>query len=113
MTATEAQRGGNGNAPLLEAEHVKLLFPIKQGVLIDRTVGVVHAVDDVSLSLPEGQTLGIVGESGCGKSTLARCMVRLLEPTDGSLRFRGRDITHMNRKQLVPVRREVQLVFQD
>ena len=73
----------------------------------------VHAVDDVLLSLPEGQTLGIVGESGCGKSTLARCIVRLLEPTGGTLRFRGRDITHLNRGPLLPFRREVQLVFQD
>ncbi len=103
----------NGGQPLLEAEHVQLYFPIKQGVLIDRTIGHVHAVDDVSIKLDEGQTLGIVGESGCGKSTLARCMVRLLEPTSGALRFRGRDITHLGRRQLQPLRREVQLVFQD
>jgi peptide/nickel transport system ATP-binding protein len=103
----------NGKAPLLEAEHVKLYFPIKQGVLIDRTVGHVHAVDDVSMHLNEGETMGIVGESGCGKSTLARTFVRLLEPTDGALRYRGKDITHLNRKALDPMRREVQLVFQD
>jgi oligopeptide/dipeptide ABC transporter ATP-binding protein len=99
--------------PLLEAEHVQLHFPIKQGVFIDRTIGVVHAVDDVSLRLFEGQTLGVVGESGCGKSTLARCIVRLLEPTSGALRFRGKDITHLGRRRLVPLRQEVQLVFQD
>ena len=99
--------------PLMQAEHVKLLFPVKSGDLIGRTVGAVHAVDDVSLSLEEGQTLGIVGESGCGKSTLARVLVRLLEPTDGSLRFHGRDITHLGRRPLQPFRREVQLVFQD
>ena len=104
---------GSQPPPLLQAEHVQLYFPIKSGVLFDRTVGVVHAVDDVSVSLPEGQTLGIVGESGCGKSTLARCMVRLLEPTGGTMRFRGRDITHLNRRPLRPFRREVQLVFQD
>jgi oligopeptide/dipeptide ABC transporter ATP-binding protein len=103
----------DGQGPLLEAEHVQLYFPIKSGVLIDRTVGVVHAVDDVSLELTEGQTLGVVGESGCGKSTLARCIVRLLEPTAGALRFRGRDITHLSRRSLMPMREEVQLVFQD
>jgi oligopeptide/dipeptide ABC transporter ATP-binding protein len=111
--ATEATPPANGNAPLLEAEHVQLYFPIKQGVLIDRTVGHVHAVDDVSLGLNEGETLGVVGESGCGKSTLARCFVRLLEPTSGALRYRGQDITHLGRKALDPLRREVQLVFQD
>jgi oligopeptide/dipeptide ABC transporter ATP-binding protein len=98
---------------MLEAEHVQLYFPIKQGVLIDRTVGHVHAVDDVSLRLMEGETMGVVGESGCGKSTLARCFVRLLEPTDGAIRYRGQDITHLNRRALDPMRREVQLVFQD
>jgi oligopeptide/dipeptide ABC transporter ATP-binding protein len=108
---TEHQPGGE--TPMLEVEHVKLHFPIKQGVLIDRTVGHVHAVDDVSLRLIEGQTLGVVGESGCGKSTLARCIVRLLEPTEGVLRFRGQDITHLGRRGLLPLRREVQLVFQD
>jgi oligopeptide/dipeptide ABC transporter ATP-binding protein len=102
-----------GQQPLLQAEHVQLLFPIRQGVLVSRTIGAVHAVDDVSLSLAEGQTLGIVGESGCGKSTLARCIVRLLEPTGGELRFRGTDITHLGRKSLQSFRREVQLVFQD
>ncbi|HEX8976940.1 MAG TPA: oligopeptide/dipeptide ABC transporter ATP-binding protein [Solirubrobacteraceae bacterium] len=100
-------------AALLEVEHVELHFPIKRGLILDRTIGVVHAVDDVSLSLVEGQTLGIVGESGCGKSTLARCIVRLLEPTSGTMRFRGRDITHLGRRGMSPVRREVQLVFQD
>ena len=98
---------------MVEAEHVQLYFPVKRGILIDRTIAQVHAVDDVSLRLKEGETLGVVGESGCGKSTLARCIVRLLEPTSGSLRFRGQDITHLGRRSLQPVRREVQLVFQD
>jgi oligopeptide/dipeptide ABC transporter ATP-binding protein len=102
-----------GNGMLVEAEHVKLYFPVKTGVLVDRTIGHVHAVDDVSIGLREGETLGIVGESGCGKTTLARCMVRLLEPTDGTLRFRGKDITHLGRRALNPIRREIQLVFQD
>ncbi len=98
---------------LLQAEHLQLYFPIKRGVLIERTVGHVHAVDDVSFSLAEGQTLGIVGESGCGKSTLARCLVRLLEPSAGTLRFGDRDITHLGRRRLQFFRREAQLVFQD
>jgi oligopeptide/dipeptide ABC transporter ATP-binding protein len=117
MTATHSQPAaaapsGDGR-PMVEASHLKLYFPIKQGTLVDRTVGHVHAVDDVSLELKEGETLGIVGESGCGKSTLARCIVRLLEPTSGTLRFRGEDVTHLGRKGLEPMRREVQLVFQD
>jgi len=111
--AAAAPASSPNGGPLVDAEHLQLYFPIKEGVLIDRTVGQVHAVDDVSLQLKEGETLGIVGESGCGKSTLARCIVRLLEPTAGALRFRGRDITHLGRKDLEPVRREVQLVFQD
>jgi oligopeptide/dipeptide ABC transporter ATP-binding protein len=112
-TKVQSDATANGAQPLLRAEHVKLYFPVKQGVLIDRTIGNVHAVDDVSLSLSEGQTLGIVGESGSGKSTLARCLVRLLEPTGGTLRFRGNDITHLGRRRLQSFRREVQMVFQD
>jgi oligopeptide/dipeptide ABC transporter ATP-binding protein len=108
-----ARPQADGQQPLLQAEHLQLHFPIRSGDLLGRTIGAVHAVDDVSLSLAEGQTLGIVGESGCGKSTLARCLVRLLEPTAGTLRFHGADITHLGRKGLRPFRREVQLVFQD
>jgi oligopeptide/dipeptide ABC transporter ATP-binding protein len=108
-----ASAAGRNGQPLLEAEHLKLYFPVKKGVLVDRTIAHVHAVDDVSLSLKEGQTLGVVGESGCGKTTLARCMVRLLEPSEGALRFRGQDITHLGRRSLLPFRREAQLVFQD
>ena len=78
---------GNGGAPLLEVQHLKMYFPIKSGLLIDRTIGHVHAVDDVSFSLADGETLGIVGESGCGKTTLSRCVIRLLTPTGGSIRF--------------------------
>jgi oligopeptide/dipeptide ABC transporter ATP-binding protein len=92
--------------PILSVRDLVKEFPARGG-------GKVHAVSGISFDLAEGETLGIVGESGCGKSTLARCVVRLLEPTGGTLRFRGRDITHLGRKRLEPVRREVQLVFQD
>ena len=99
--------------PLLEAEHVVVHFPVKAGLLFDRTIAHVHAVDDVSFQLMEGQTLGIVGESGCGKTTLARTLIRLLEPTAGTIRFRGRDISHAGRRELRSLRREMQMVFQD
>jgi oligopeptide/dipeptide ABC transporter ATP-binding protein len=100
-------------APLLEVSHLKVYFPIKSGVLVNRTSGNVHAVDDVSLTLAEGETLGVVGESGCGKSTLIRSIVRLHPPTAGAVRFRGRDITTAGRRELQPVRHEMQMVFQD
>ena len=98
---------------LVEVEHVKQYFPVKRGVVIDRTVGHVHAVDDVTFTMREGETLGLVGESGCGKTTLARTILRLLEPTDGTIKFRGEDITHVGQRALRPVRREMQFVFQD
>jgi oligopeptide/dipeptide ABC transporter ATP-binding protein len=108
----ESAADANGTA-LLEVEHLRVLFPIKQGLLIDRTIGHVHAVDDVSFVLHEGETLGIVGESGCGKTTLIRALVRLTHATAGAIRFRGTDITAVSQKQLRPVRREMQMVFQD
>ena len=82
-------------------------------MIVDRKVGQVHAVDDVSFTLREGETLGIVGESGCGKTTLIRALVRLIDATTGSIRFRGADITAASRSQLEPIRREMQMVFQD
>ncbi len=103
---------GNG-APLLDVEHLRVLFPIKAGMVVGRAVGHVHAVDDVSFQLREGETLGIVGESGCGKTTLIRALVRLIDATSGAIRFRGQDITSAGRKPLEPIRREMQMVFQD
>jgi oligopeptide/dipeptide ABC transporter ATP-binding protein len=104
--------GGNG-IPLIEIEHLRVLFPLKSGVIVDRTTGHVHAVDDVSFTLHEGETLGVVGESGCGKTTLIRTLVRLIEATSGTIRFRGSDITKASRRELQPIRREMQMVFQD
>jgi oligopeptide/dipeptide ABC transporter ATP-binding protein len=82
-------------------------------VIVDRQVGHVHAVDDVSFALREGETLGIVGESGCGKTTLIRVLVRLIEATSGTIRFRGEDITKSGRRSMEPIRKEMQMVFQD
>ena len=114
-TAAPARRprASRSTAPLLAVDHLRVLFPIKSGVIIDRKVGQVHAVDDVSFRLDEGETLGIVGESGCGKTTLIRVLVRLIEATSGTINFRGQDITNWGRGQLEPVRREMQMVFQD
>ena len=111
MTALD-QGAESGETPLLEVRHVKKYFPIRQGVM-QRAVANVHAVDDVSFAVREGETLGLVGESGCGKSTLGRTIVRLLEPTDGQIIFEGRHIEHLGTRAMRPLRREVQMVFQD
>jgi oligopeptide transport system ATP-binding protein len=103
----------SNETPLLEVRHLVKHFPIKSGVLIDREVGRVRAVDDVSLTVNQGETLGLVGESGCGKSTLCRTILQLLEPTSGSVRFEGREISGASRRELRPLRREMQMIFQD
>jgi oligopeptide/dipeptide ABC transporter ATP-binding protein len=99
--------------PLVELEDLRVWFPIKQGVLLDRHVGDVKAVDGVSLTIERGETLGLVGESGCGKSTVGRAMLRLYEPTGGRVVFEGVDVTHMSDSELRPLRRRMQMVFQD
>jgi oligopeptide/dipeptide ABC transporter ATP-binding protein len=104
---------GDRAEPLLAVEHLKHYFPIKEGIVVDREAARVHAVDDVTFDLREGKTLGLVGESGCGKTTLSRALLRLVEPTEGTVRFRGRDITHASRRALQPLRSEMQMVFQD
>jgi len=102
----------NGRA-LVEVEGLKVWFPIKSGVLLDRHVGDVKAVDGVSLTIERGETLGLVGESGCGKSTVGRALLRLNDPTAGSIVFDGTDITHLSESELRPLRRRMQMVFQD
>src|SRR2546421_4782462 len=98
---------------LLVVNDVKKYFPITRGIIFQKQIGSVQAVDGVSFSVKPGETLGIVGESGCGKSTLARCIVRLLETTDGEITFEGRDITKLSRGAMRPIRREMTMIFQD
>jgi oligopeptide/dipeptide ABC transporter ATP-binding protein len=103
----------DGHRPLVAVEHLKVFFPIKEGVLIDREVARVHAVNDVTLSVAEGETVGLVGESGCGKTTMSRTIMRLVDSTEGRVEFRGEDITKAGRRKMEPLRREMQMVFQD
>ncbi len=98
--------------PLLEVRDLTKHFPIRKG-LLSRTVGNIRAVDGVSFSIGTGEVLGLVGESGCGKTTTGRCILRLIEPTSGSIRFDGREVTGLNRRALRAIRREMQIVFQD
>src|SRR5438874_1995427 len=110
--ATEQARPRTGNE-LLIVEDLKKHFPVTRGIIFQREIASVKAVDGVSFSVREGETLGVVGESGCGKSTMARCVMRLLEPTGGQIIFDGRDVTKLSRAAMRPIRREMMMIFQD
>jgi oligopeptide/dipeptide ABC transporter ATP-binding protein len=103
----------NDDDVLVRVENLVKYFPVRAGGIVKRTVGHVHAVDDVSLSIPRGKTLGLVGETGSGKSTLARCVAGLIPITSGRITFEGRDITNLSRSAMQPLRRSIQMIFQD
>ena len=102
----------SANAPVIEVKDLKKHFPIKKG-LLRRTVGHVYAVDGVSFSVKSGETLGLVGESGCGKTTAGRAVLRLTEPTSGSIQVDGKEIIGLSKSELRPYRRQMQIIFQD
>ena len=115
-TATSLPEGAPraaGREVLVDVDDLRVHFPIKRGVVLDRTVGHVHAVDGVSLAVQRGETYGLVGESGCGKSTLGRAMLRLTEPTGGRVVFDGTDLSSLGGEPLRRMRRRMQMVFQD
>src|SRR6187200_3218471 len=117
MSVTEAtptpQAPKRTGQPLLRLEGVKKHFPITRGIIRQKQIGAVHAVDGVDLEVHPGETLGLVGETGCGKSTLARVAMRLFEPSDGKIWFNGRNITRVKGDELRALRRDMQMVFQD
>jgi oligopeptide/dipeptide ABC transporter ATP-binding protein len=110
--AAAAQRQTAGDE-LLIVENLKKHFPVTRGIIFQKEVASVRAVDGVTFTVKKGETLGVVGESGCGKSTMARCIMRLLEPTAGKIIFDGRDITSISRAEMRPIRRELMMIFQD
>ena len=116
-TMTQTVETGNGTVPdddiLIQVNNLKMYFPVTSGMLFQRTVANVKAVDDISFSIRRGETLGLVGESGCGKTTTGRCILQLYKPTEGQVVFEGQDLTKMNNKQMRAMRREMQVIFQD
>jgi oligopeptide transport system ATP-binding protein len=111
--STGSVRPGSADAPLLRVDDLTVHFPVMQGLLLQKRVATVQAVDGVSFTLPRGRTLGLVGESGCGKTTTALAVLRMLEPTGGRIVFDGEDITRHDRERMRPLRRRMQMVYQD
>src|SRR5919198_3373007 len=104
---------GNEGQTLLSVKNLKMYFPITQGIILQRQVGSVQAVDDVSFDIRQGETLGLVGESGCGKSTTGRAILQLYKPTAGEVKFRGQDLTKLDGGEMRKMRRYLQMIFQD
>ena len=98
---------------LLDVRGLQMHFPVSKGVIFQSRVGDIKAVDGVSFQIMRGETLGLVGESGCGKTTIGRCILQLLKPTGGEVRFRGEDLTQLSGKEMRPLRKELQVIFQD
>jgi oligopeptide/dipeptide ABC transporter ATP-binding protein len=112
-TAPQTTATNGSGDDLLVVENLAKHFPVTRGIIFQKEVASVKAVDGVTFTVKKGETLGVVGESGCGKSTMARCVMRLLDPTDGRIVFDGRDITHLQRAEMRPIRRELMMIFQD
>ncbi|MCB1741696.1 MAG: ABC transporter ATP-binding protein [Gammaproteobacteria bacterium] len=121
MSAEPATRAASGvefkpvqqGEPLIEVKNLKKYFPVTEGIIFQRTIAQVKAVDGVSFSINKGETLGLVGESGCGKTTTGRCILQLERATSGSIDFEGVDLTRLDDRALVPVRQKIQVIFQD
>jgi oligopeptide transport system ATP-binding protein len=112
-TANTGPASNGANGTLLDIQNLKMYFPIHQGIILQRRVGWVRAVDDISFSIKGGETLGLVGESGCGKSTTGRAILQLYKPTEGQVVFDGRDLVKLSGGDMRRMRREMQMIFQD
>jgi oligopeptide/dipeptide ABC transporter ATP-binding protein len=115
-TDVQVEGGARAEAPvtpLVQLKGVKKYFPVTRGLIIQRKIGFVHAVDGIDLEVYPGETVGLVGETGCGKSTTARLIMRLLDVTDGQILFHGDDISKLSRRRMRPYRKDMQMIFQD